>query len=346
MQLIDGQANARTMPWRIAATLFFIAGSCLVYVPQVVTAQVERVADPNWVTPRTVDGQPDLQGLWGNKTITPTERPDSVEGRAFLTDEQIAAAGRQRRDSLQAQDDAPARRTTAGGQLGAYGSYWLDGGDGVLSTGQTSLVVDPPDGRAPIQQWALEARAYSLANEGDHYRYMSTLDRCLSRGVPGSMLPAAYNNTHRIVQTPDHVVLQHEMIHDLRIIPLSDHAHVNDRIGLWMGDGRAHWDGDVLVVETKNFHNRGWFATSGAGRRLKGIPTSAAMHLVERYERVSETTIMWTVTITDPNVYTRSWTISMPLTSEPDYVVYEYACHEGNYAIPNMLAGARAEDIR
>ena len=158
------------------------------------------------------------------------------------------------------------------------------------------------------------------------------------------MLPAAYNNTYRIVQTSDYVVLQHEMIHDLRIIPLSDHAHVNDRIGLWMGDARAHWDGDVLVVETKNFHNRGWFATSGAGRRLKGIPPSGATHLTERYERVSETTIMWTVRITDPNVYTRPWTISMPLTAEPDYVVYEYACHEGNYAIPNMLAGARAEE--
>ena len=316
----------------------------VVTLPLQLQAQVERVAEPDWTAPRTAHGHPDLQGLWGNKTITPTERPDSAEGRAFLTDEEMAVAGRQRREALQAQDDAPARRTAVGGQLGAYGSYWLDGGDGVLATGQTSLVVDPPDGRAPIKQWALEVRAYSLANEGDHYRYMSTLDRCLSRGVPGSMLPAAYNNTHRIVQTPDHVVLQHEMIHDLRIIPLSDHGHVDDRIGLWMGDARGHWEGDVLVVETKNFHNRGWFATSGAGRRLKGIPTSSAMHLVERYERVSETTIMWTVTITDSNVYTRSWTISMPLTAEPDYVVYEYACHEGNYAIPNMLGGARKED--
>ena len=160
----------------------------------------------------------------------------------------------------------------------------------------------------------------------------------------GSMLPAGYNNTHRIVQTPDHVVLQHEMIHDLRIIPLSDHAHIDDRIGLWMGDARAHWDGEVLVVETQNFNNRGWIATSGAGRRLKGIPTSTRLHVVERYERVSETTIMWTVTVDDPNVYTRPWTISIPLTAEPEYVIYEYACHEGNYAIPNILAGARMEE--
>ena len=214
-----------------------------------------------------------------------------------------------------------------------------------MSTGQTSLIVDPPDGRAPIKSWALEARTYSLAHEGEHYQYMSTLDRCLSRGVPGSMLPAGYNNTHRIVQTPDHVVIQHEMIHDLRIIPLSDHPHIDDRIGLWMGDARAHWDGEVLVVETQNFHNRGWFATSGAGRRLKGIPTTTAMQVVERYERVSETTIIWTVIVNDPNVYTQPWTISIPLTAEPNYVIYEYACHEGNYAIPNMLAGARMQEV-
>ena len=333
------------MPTRITLlTVAVIVLASALVGPLTAAAQVERVADPTWTTPRTPDGQPDLQGLWGNKTITPTERPDSAEGRAFLTDEEIAAANRQRKLSLQAQDDAPARRTSAGGQLGAYGSYWLDSGDTVLSTGQTSLIVDPPDGRAPIKTWALEARAYSLAHEGEHYQYLSTLDRCLSRGVPGSMLPAGYNNTHRIVQTPDHVVLQHEMIHDLRIIPLSDHAHIDARIGLWMGDARAYWDGEALVVETQNFHNRGWIATSGAGRRLKGIPTSTAMHVVERYERVSETTIMWTVTVADPNVYTQPWTISIPLTAEPDYVIYEYACHEGNYAIPNILGGARMEE--
>ena len=325
-------------------TMCMIAVTWTLLCAQPVSAQIERVAHPAWTVPRTPDGQPDLQGLWGNKTITPMERPDSVDGRAFLTDEEIATANRQRRLSLQAQDDAPAQRTSAGGQIGAYGSYWLDGGDSVLSTGQTSLIVDPPNGQAPIRRWASSTKGYRLAHEGEHYQYMSTLDRCLSRGVPGSMLPAAYNNTHLIVQTPDYVVLQHEMIHDLRIIPLSDRAHIDARIGLWMGDARAHWEGDVLVVETTNFHNRGWLATSGAGRRLKGIPTTSAMTVVERYDRVSENTIMWTVTVEDPNVYTARWTISMPLTAEPDYVIYEYACHEGNYSIPNMLAGARMEE--
>ena len=327
-----------------ALAVTVIAVTAGLVISPLATAQVDRVVDPNWTTPRTADGQPDLQGLWGNKTITPMERPGSAEGRAFLTDEEIAANNRQRVQSMKAQDDAPAQRTEAGANVGGYGSYWLDSGESVLSTGQTSLIVDPPDGRAPIKAWALEAKAYSLAHESDHYRYLSLLDRCVSRGVPGSMLPAGYNNTHRIVQTPDHIVLQHEMVHELRVIPLSDHAHIDDRIGLWMGDARAHWDGDVLVVETKNFHNRGWMATSYAGARLKGIPTSTAMDVVERYERVSETTIMWTVTVEDPNVYTQPWTISMPLTAEPDYVIYEYACHEGNYAIPNILAGARMAD--
>ena len=170
---------------------------------------------------------------------------------------------------------------------------------------------------------------------------MSVWDRCISRGVPGSMLPAGYNNAYRILQTPDHVVLYHEMIHDARIIPLSDQPFIDDRIGQWMGDSRAHWEGDVLVVETRNFHDRGWIASSMAGGRLKGIPVSKALHVVERYERVSETTIMWEMTVTDPDVYTAPWKISIPLTAEPTYEMFEYACHEGNYAVPNALSGAR-----
>ena len=306
-------------------------------------AQVERVIDPNWTTPRTPDGQPDLQGIWGNKTITPIERP-AKESRAFLSDEEMAALNQQRAINSAEQDAAPAQRTEAGTNVGGYGSYWLDSGDTVLSTGQTSFIVDPADGRAPIKQWALDMKAYNLANEGDHYQHLSVWDRCLSRGVPGSMLPAGYNNAYNIVQTPDHVVIYHEMIHDVRIIPVSDTPFVDDRIRLWMGDSRAHWDGDALVVESKNFHNRGWIASSGAGGRIKGIPTSKALHVMERFERVSESTIMWTVQIEDPNVYTAPWTIQMPLTAEPTYQMFEYACHEGNHAVPGTLSGQRFLD--
>ena len=321
-----------------------VVGGLLGAFPVVASGQVDRVADPGWTLSRTADGHPDLQGMWGNKTLTPIERRDGDAGKAFLTDEEMANINQRRVVDEQARDDAPAQRYEAGGNVGGYGSYWLDSGDTVLSTGQTSMVVDPPDGRAPIKAWALEAKAYNLAHEGDHYQHISVWDRCLSRGVPGSMLPAGYNNAYRIVQTPGHVAIQHEMIHDVRIIPLSDRPHISGDIRQWMGDARAHWDGDVLVVETRNFHNRGWIASSFAGGRLKGIPTSKALHVVERYERVSEDTIMWTVTVTDPNVYTQPWTISMPLTRDPSYVIYEYACHEGNWAVAGSLGGARVQE--
>ena len=330
------------IPRTLTVAVIALAGALI--GPPLATGQVERVIDPSWTMPRTVDGQPDLQGVWGNKSLTPMERPDAVQGKAFLTDEEMAAINQRRVVDEQARDDAPAQRYNAGGNVGGYGSYWLDSGDTVLSTGQTSLIVDPPDGRAPIKPWALAAKAYNLAHNGDHYQHMSVWDRCLSRGIPGSMLPAGYNNAYRIVQTPDHIVIQHEMIHDVRIIPLSDRPFVDGGIRQWMGDARAHWDGDVLVVETKNFHNRGWIASSSAGARLKGIPTSTALHVVERYQRVSANIIIWTVTIDDPNVYTQPWTISMPLAAEPDYEIYEYACHEGNYAVPNALSGQRVID--
>ena len=332
-----------TLDRQTLAVAVVMLGCALTGAP-LATAQVERVADTTWTMPRTADGQPDLQGKWGNKTLTPMERPDAAEGRAFLTDEEMAAINQQRVVDEEARDDAPARRYEAGRAVGGYGSYWLDSGDTVLSTGQTSLIVDPPNGRAPVKRWALEAKAYNVAHNGDHYEHMSVWDRCLSRGVPGSMFPAGYNNVYRIVQTPDLIAIQHEMIHDVRIIPLSDRPFIDADIRQWMGDARAHWDGDVLVVETKNFHQRGWIASSIAGGRLKGIPTSKALHVVERYQRVSEDTIIWTVTIYDPNVYTQSWTISMPLTAEADYEMYEYACHEGNYAVPNALSGQRVVD--
>ena len=325
------------------AAITFVAA---VTTTAIAAAQVSRVSNSNWTLPRTADGHPDFEGVWGNKTLTPMERRDADLEKAFLTDEEMARINQQRVVDEQGRDDTPAQRYQAGGNVGGYGSYWLDAGDTVLSTGQTSLIVDPPDGRAPIKPWALATKAYNLAHNGDHYQHMSVWDRCLSRGVPGSMLPAGYNNAYRIVQTADHIAIQHEMIHDVRIIPLSDRPHIDGGISQWMGDARAHWDGDTLVVETKNFHNRGWIASSSAGARLKGIPTSKALHIFERYQRVSDHTIIWTVTINDPNVFTRPWTISMPLTAEPDYEIYEYACHEGNYAVPNALSGQRAIDAR
>ena len=298
-----------------------------------------------YAAPRTPDGQPDLQGMWNNETLTPFERPTSMTDKAFLTEEEAAARNRQSDERRAAADAASEVRTEplpVGGNIGGYNQFWFDPGRRVLSTRQTSMVVDPPDGRVPVKPWAVAARAHNLAHVGDSYVHMSVWDRCLSRGVPGSMFPAGYNNAYRILQTPDHVTIIYEMIHDVRIIPLDNRPHIDRDIKLWMGNSRAHWDGDTLVVETRNFHNRGWIASSAAGGRIKGIPTSKALYVVERFTRVSDDTIMWDMTVEDPNVYTRPWTVSMPLTRRPSYQMFEYACHEGNWAVRNALSGSRA----
>jgi hypothetical protein len=173
---------------------------------------------------------------------------------------------------------------------------------------------------------------------------MSVWDRCITRGVPGSMFPAGYNNAYQILQVPGYVVILYEMIHDARIIPLDGRPHLPSGIRLWMGDSRGRWEGDTLVVETANFLDRGWIATSSAAGRMKGVPTSDALHVVERFTRVDAETIEYEVTIEDPNVYTRPWTVAMPLTRDPGYQIFEYACHEGNRAVENVLGGARAQE--
>ncbi len=293
-------------------------------------------------TPRTVDGQPDLQGLWTNDTITPMERPASLSDRAFLTPEEISAMERNVAERRTFADNNVV--VEAGGNVGGYNQIWLDSGDTVLSTGQTSLIVDPPNGRAPLRESAAAVRDYYFAHVEDHYIYHTVWDRCLTRGVPGSMLPAGYNNAYRFIQTADTFTIVYEMIHDVRTIHLNKDAHIDDKVKLYMGDSVGYWEGDTLVVETRNFNDRGMIASSSAGARLKAVPVTEDLHVVERFTRVSEGTIMWSATITDPEIYTQPFTISMPLTRDDEYVMYEYACHEGNYAIPNILSAGRAKE--
>ena len=296
----------------------------------------------DYIVPRTPDGQPDLQGLWTNDTITPMERPASLQGRAFLTEDEIAAMEEnlaQRR--TQADDNI---EVTVGGNVGGYNQVWLDSGDTVLSTGQTSLIVDPPNGRAPLRESAAAVRDYYFAHVEDHYIYHTVWDRCLTRGVPGSMLPAGYNNAYRFIQSPDTFTIVHEMIHDVRVIHLNKDEHIDDKVKLYMGDSVAKWEGDTLVVETANYNDRGMIASSSAGARLKAVPVTEDLHVIERFTRVSEGTVIWSATITDPEIYTQPFTISMPLTRDDKYVMYEYACHEGNYAIPNILSAGRARE--
>ncbi len=295
-------------------------------------------AGSGWTVPRTPDGQPDLQGIWTNATITPLERPRALAGKAFLTAAEAAVLEQQIAEQRVKLD-------TAGSlDSGSYNQFWYDAGTTVLSTLQTSLVVDPPDGRVPVRPSAEARRDDYAAHSADSYEFMSVWDRCITRGVPGGMFPAGYNNAYQIVQTPEYVLIAYEMIHDARIIPIDNRPPLPARMQFWMGDSRGRWDGDTLVIETRNFNDKGWITTSAASGRIKGIPHTDQLHVVERLRRVSADLISYSATIEDPDIYTRPWTVAFPLTGDPDYRIYEYACHEGNYSIENILRGARAQE--
>ncbi|MBV8906853.1 MAG: hypothetical protein JOZ22_24705 [Acidobacteriia bacterium] len=300
-------------------------------------AQTSKGASKNWTPPRTADGQPDLQGTWVNATITPFERPATLSDKPVLSPEEAA----------QLEKQAAANRVDSGpkqGDVGSYNQFWFDSGTKVVKTHQTSLVVDPPDGRVPVTAAAEAKRDFNLAHTTDSYEYMSTWDRCITRGVPGDMFPAGYNNSYQIVQTPGYIMILAEMIHDARVIPLDDRPHLPAGVGQWNGDSRGHWEGNTLVVDTTNFNGKGWIASNAASGRIKGIPESDAAHVVERFTRVDPDTILYEATIEDPKVYTKPWKVSIPLGRDPEYTIYEYACHEGNYAMVDILNGGRAEE--
>ncbi len=289
----------------------------------------------NWVAPKTPDGQPDLQGTWTNATITPFERPDDVANKAVLSPEEAAQAEKRAADN---RVDRPPKA----GDVGNYNQVWFDSGTKVMATRQTALVVDPPDGRVPVTAAAIAQRDYNAAHNADSWEYMSVWDRCITRGVPAGMFPAGYNNAYQIVQTPGYVVILYEMIHETRIIPLDNRPHVSANIRLWNGDSRGHWDGKTLVVDTTNYNNKGSIGTSAATNRIKGIPQSEALHVVERFTRSGPATIDYEVAIDDPAMYSRPWKAAFPLTRDDKYRIYEYACHEGNHAVENVLTNGRA----
>ena len=278
-------------------------------------------AKAGWMLSRTPDGQPDLEGIWTNATITPLERPRALAGKAFLTEAEVAALEKQTAEARVALDRFGSLES------GSYNQFWYDAGTTVLSTRQTSLVVDPPDGRVPVRPEAEARRDDYAARNADSYEFMSVWDRCITRGVPGGMFPAGYNNAYQIVQTPEYVVVAYEMIHDARIIPLDGRPPLPPHLQFWMGDSRGRWDGDTLVIETRNFNNKGWITTSAASGRIKGIPHTDKLHVIERLKRVSMDVISYSATIEDPDIYTRPWTVAFPLTADPEYRIYEYACH-------------------
>ncbi len=281
---------------------------------------------------RTPWGDPDLQGVWTNRTTTPLERPSEFEGRTALSDEERA--------EIDAQAEAARDRPPPPGQTGGYNSFWLDRG---VRNSQTSLIVDPPDGRYPARTDRVRESdaAFAAMRDGtkfDSWYDLNLYDRCITRGVPGSMIPGFYNHNYQILQTPDYVVILVEMIHDARIIPLDGRAHLSPQIGQWMGDSRARWEGDTLVVETTNFTPKG-------DERVRYLvhAGSEQARVVERFTRVDADRIDYNFTVTDPATYASPWTAEIPMVPLGGEI-FEYACHEGNYGLENILAGARAAE--
>jgi hypothetical protein len=279
--------------------------------------------------PRTPWGDPDLQGVWSNATITPFERPTTLAGKQVLTEEEAAEL-----EKLTVKTGNQDRRDGAGTDADvarAYNDFWWDRGTKVVSTRQTSLVVEPADGRVPALTPEGQKRAAARAARGyDSWEDRSLWERCITRGLP--MVPGPYNNNYQILQTPGYVVIVHEMIHDARIIPLDGRPHVGQNVRQWFGDSRGRWEGDTLVVDTTNFTDKANFRGSTEG-----------LHLIERFTRTSADTVKYEFTIDDPTTFTRNWTAAIPMT-RTDEQIYEYACHEGNYGMVNLLSGARVQE--
>ena len=286
--------------------------------------------------PRTPDGHPDFQGIWINGTTTPFERPANLGDKEFYTEEEVAAVERQAAERRA----TPAPRRA--GDVGTDNEAFMDTGYKIASTRQTSLVIDPPDGRVQILPEAEKQRDFNTRS-ADTFEMMSPWDRCITRG-PTALFPANYNNGYQIVQTPGFVTIVSEMIHDARVIPMDGSPHLPSSMREWNGDSRGRWDGPTLVVDTTNFDDKGWLTTHAGSGRLRGVPITATLHLVERFSLTDANTITYQMTIDDPKVYARPWTVQIPFARDDHYQMFEYACVEGNQAIGNILRGARREE--
>ena len=307
---------------------------------QTPTAQTKKPAP----AVRQADGRPDLQGEWSFATVTPLERPKEYAGRATLTAEEAAKI------EARAVQDQFVDRPPPPGNPGAYNKFWIDFGTEVVSTNRTSLVVDPPDGRVPALTPGGMAREEARAEKRKIAAGPEDLppwDRCLvgfNAGPP--ILPSGYNNNMQLFQTADHVVVLTEMVHDARIIPIDGRPALPSHIRQWRGDSRGRWDGDTLVVETKNFRSEGTGTLPldrEFARRGLGLGGDENLHLTERFRRIDADTLLYEFTIDNTSIWTHPWTVSMTMRRNGERM-YEYACHEGNYGMKGILSGARADD--
>ena len=308
----------------------------------IVVFGVALSAQKAYKAPRTAWGDPDLSGNYTNKYEqgTPFERPRELEGR-LLKDIDGPALKKILEDRQKTSiERAPFNGGDPSGLIGGPAEF-RDNNE-IVKGSSAWFVVDPPDGKIPAHVPEAAARIRALPRNGSSFSNgpfnstadFSLYDRCITRGFPGSMLPAIYGDSYQIVQGQGWVGIRYEMIHETRIIPLDNHPHPGKSIHLEMGDARGHWEGDTLVVETTNFKERSAYRNADPD----------TLKLTERFTRTSPTRLDWRVTVDDPRTWTQPWAFAVPLTVNNEEPVYEYACHEGNYAVRNMLSATRAED--
>ena len=340
---------------RNAGSLGFLAVVILTFtVPAsvVVTTQARADTGSQAAPPRTPWGDPDLQGLWTNVNEggTPFERPANATGDATSPE----ALAKQHEEDRATRNERAAFIDDAGGRMptGAGPVHWYESLDPKKS--RLWLVSDPPDGKIP----PLTAAAVTRAAERSEYRrdiapgktdvprrggWIDDLDgwvRCISRGLPEMWMPTAYNSNYQILQSPGYLTILYEMIHETRVIPLDGRPHVPSKMRQWLGDSRGRWEGNTLVIDTTNFAH---LPPNEGPEHFRSA--TGNLHLIERMTRIGPDKIDWSITIEDPSTWTRPWTITMPLTKENSQEwIFEYACHEGNYAARNILSGARAEE--
>jgi hypothetical protein len=293
----------------------------------------------NWNPPKTAWGDPDIQGFYTNKDESgiPFERPGDLAGKRLedIEDQELAELIKERQ-----QQTASRAAGIGGADTGAGPVHWYENYGAKNS--QAWLVIDPADGRIPPMTPEAQARVAAMppartsftGGPWDGPEDFSLYDRCITRGLPGSMMPAIYGNSYQIVQSPGYVAIRYEMIHEARVIPLDGRPHLTQSIRPFMGDARGRWDGKTLIVETTNFNPRTTYRNGN----------SETFRMIERFTPVGPNTMAWSVTIDDPKTWTRPWTFAMNLTKDETQPPFEYACHEGNYGMPNILRGARATE--